>query len=156
MIRNSGMTEKKHWWPKRRIYYWGSWRRAYHWGLKEVPITEKTKEDLITEKPKENPKRSFRSFTTLNDFCIAKNFFFFFLVMVYDKVGDGERDVKRPYLAHFCAEKNHTKISYEYSAIKRWLRCQNIPRIQKISYVRTIKNRWLRTKVAQFAQTKII
>ena len=39
--------------------------------------------------------------------------------MVYDKVGDGDRDVKWPYLAHFCAEKNHTKISYEYSAIKR-------------------------------------
>ena len=74
--------------------------------------------------------------------------------MVYDKVGDGERDVKWPYLAHFCAEKNHTKISYEYSAIKRWLRCQNISRIQKISYVRTIKNRWLRTKSSAICADK--
>ena len=39
------------------------------------------------------------------------------------------------------ADKNHIKISREYSTIKRWLRGGDIPRIQKISDARTIKNR---------------
>ena len=38
-----------------------------------------------------------------------------------------------------------TKI-IQRQAIKHWLRCQDIPRIQKLSYARTIKKRWLRTK----------
>ena len=46
------------------------------------------------------------------------------------------------------AGKNHVKISCEYSAIKRWLRCWDILRIQKISNARTIKNRWLSTKTS--------
>ena len=45
-------------------------------------------------------------------------------------------------------DKNYTKISCEYSAIKRWLRCRDIPHIQKISHVRTIKNGWLMTKTS--------
>ena len=45
---------------------------------KEDPITVKPKEDPITVKPKEDPKMTFRSFRTLNGFCIAKNSFFFF------------------------------------------------------------------------------
>ena len=40
-----------------------------------------------------------------------------------------------------CADKNHTKINREYITIKRWLRGRDIPRIQKISDARTIKNR---------------
>ena len=44
------------------------------------------------------------------------------------------------------AYKNHAKISCEYSAINRWLRCQNISHIQKISDAAAIKNRWLRPK----------
>ena len=48
----------------------------------------------------------------------------------------------------FYADKNHTKISCEYYAIKRWLRCRDIPRIQKMSDARTIKNRWLMTKTS--------
>ena len=42
------------------------------------------------------------------------------------------------------SDKNHIKISREYSTIKRWLKGGDIPRIQKISDARTIKNRWLR------------
>ena len=48
------------------------------------------------------------------------------------------RDMEQPYLAQFCAEKKHTKISCEHSAIKRCLRCQDIPRIQKISDARSV------------------
>ena len=51
-------------------------------------------------------------------------------------------------LAQFCADNVHAKISCEYSAIKRWLSCRDIPRIQKISDARTIKNRWLGTKTS--------
>ena len=43
------------------------------------------------------------------------------------------REMLWPYLAQFYADKNCTKISCEYSAIKRWLRCRDILRIQKIS-----------------------
>ena len=42
------------------------------------------------------------------------------------------------------ADKNHIKISREYSTIKHWSRGRDIPRTQKISDARTIKNRWLR------------
>ena len=49
------------------------------------------------------------------------------------------REMLWPYLAQFYADKNCTKISCEYSAIKRWLRCRDILRIQKISDARTIK-----------------
>ena len=52
------------------------------------------------------------------------------------------------------ADKNHTKISCEYSAIKRCLRCRDIPRIQKLSDARTIKNRWLRTKTSAICAYK--
>ena len=34
-------------------------------------------------------------------------------------------------LGQFCAYKNHTKISREYFAIKRWLRCRDTLNIQK-------------------------
>ena len=50
--------------------------------------------------------------------------------------------------------KNHTKISCEYSAIKCWLRCRDILRIQKISDARTIKNRWLMTKTSPICAGK--
>ena len=54
------------------------------------------------------------------------------------------------------ADKNHTKIRCEYSAIKHWLRCRDILRIQKISDARTIKNRWCMTKTnALYAYKKI-
>ena len=33
---------------------------------------------------------SLRSFGTLNDFCVAKKLLFGFLMMVYDRVGDGD------------------------------------------------------------------
>ena len=49
-------------------------------------------------------------------------------------------------LAQFTHTKNYTKISWEYLAIIRWLRCREIMRIQKISDVHAIENRWLRTK----------
>ena len=64
------------------------------------------------------------------------------------------RDMKWLYLAQFCADKNHTKISCEYSAIKRWLRCRDILRIQKIRDARTIKNCWLRTKTSAICADK--
>ena len=41
-------------------------------------------------KPKENPKRIVKTFRTLDNFCIAK-IPFFFLVMVYDRVGDADK-----------------------------------------------------------------
>ena len=46
----------------------------------------------------------------------------------------------------FYAYKYHAKISCEYSAINRSLRCRDISRIQKISDAHAIKNRGLKTK----------
>ena len=42
------------------------------------------------------------------------------------------------------ADKNHIRISREYSTIKRWLKCRDVSRIQTISDAHTIKNLWLR------------
>ena len=64
------------------------------------------------------------------------------------------RDIQSAILGQFYADKNHTKIMCEYSAIKRWLRCRDIPRIEKISDARTIKNRWLRTKISAICADK--
>ena len=52
------------------------------------------------------------------------------------------------------ADKNHTRTSGQYSTIKFWLRCQDIPRIQNISDARTIKNRWLRNKTSAICADK--
>ena len=56
-------------------------------------------------------------------------------------------------LGQFYADKNHTNISGEYVIKIRCLKAplshaqtRDIPRIEKISDARTIKNRWLRTK----------
>ena len=57
-------------------------------------------------------------------------------------------------LVQFYAYKNHTKISCEYSAIKRWLSCQDILCIQKISAAHTIKNHWLVTKTSAICAYK--
>ena len=54
----------------------------------------------------------------------------------------------------FYAYKNHTKISCEYFAKKRWLKCREVLRIQKISDARTIKNRWSRTKTSIICANK--
>ena len=62
--------------------------------------------------------------------------------------------MKWPHLVQFCLDKSHTKMSCEYSAIKRWLRCRDIPRIQKISDTPTIKNCWLRTKTSAICADK--
>ena len=35
--------------------------------------------------------KTLRSFRTLNDFCAAKKTLFGFLVMAYDRVGDGDK-----------------------------------------------------------------
>ena len=79
-------------------------------GLKEDPITEDHKDDPITYRSKKKTKslrnlkrtlslrtlkrtlslRALTSVSTLNDFCAAKTFFGF-LVIVYDRVGDGEK-----------------------------------------------------------------
>ena len=54
----------------------------------------------------------------------------------------------------FYTYKNHTKISFEYSAIKRWFRRRDILHIQKISDMHTIKNRWLMTKTSAICEDK--
>ena len=41
-------------------------------------------------KPKENPERIVKTFRSLNKFCIPK-ISFFFLVIVYDRVGDADK-----------------------------------------------------------------
>ena len=63
------------------------------------------------------------------------------------------RDVYWGVLEQFYADKNHTNISGEYVIKIRCLKAplshaqtRDIPRIEKISDARTIKNRWLRTK----------
>ena len=53
------------------------------------------------------------------------------------------------------ADKNHTKISREYSAIKRWLGTNLCHTHTKISDARTIKKRWLGLKLTQFTQSCI-
>ena len=58
----------------------------------------------------------------------AKNDFEKYIYYAYFAV---PRDVQLGLLGQFYADKNHTKISREYSAIKRWLRCRDILHIQK-------------------------
>ena len=77
----------------------GPWRRPYNWGLREDPIVEDPKEYPINDKPKEGlslwnlkttlSMKILRSFRTFNDFYATK--LFGFLVMVYDRVGDGDK-----------------------------------------------------------------
>ena len=59
-------------------------------------------------------------------------------------------------LSHFAqaGQPTHIRISCEYFAIKHWLRCRDIPRIQKISDACTIKNRWLGTKTSAICADK--
>ena len=53
-------------------------------------MTEDPKEIPITEDPKENQSEHL-AFQALNDFCAPQKSFFGFLVMVYDRVGDGNK-----------------------------------------------------------------
>ena len=57
------MPEKEHWWSKRRIYYWGPW-------IGTPVLFEQSRDPqwLLHSKKR-----------------------FFFLVMVYDKVSDGDK-----------------------------------------------------------------
>ena len=85
--------------------------RAYHWGLKMTLSQRTIKRTLWLRDLKKNLKktlrnlkrtlsldtlkrtlsmRTLRSFSTLDNFY-ATNFFFHFLVIVYDRVGDGEK-----------------------------------------------------------------
>ena len=57
-------------------------------------------------------------------------------------------------MGQFYADKNHTKISCEYSTIKCWLGSRDILCIQKISDARTIKTHWLRTKTSLICADK--
>ena len=100
MIKNSDMAEKEHWWSNRRIYYCKPWRRLYHWGLKEDPITEDTKEGPINEKPKEDIITVTPIDNSVNEvpqelqdpqWLLRRKWTLFgFLLMVYDRVGDGD------------------------------------------------------------------
>ena len=92
------MTEKKHRRPKGRISYCRTWRRAYHWGLNKDSVTEDPKENPINKRTPSlwNIKtalamKSLKSFRILNDFCVVKKYLFSYLVMVYDRVGDGDK-----------------------------------------------------------------
>ena len=95
------MAEKEHWWSKRRIHYCGPWRRLYHWGLKEDPITEDPKENHINEKSKENTITVIPKDNSINEdpqelkypqwLLHRKLTLFGFLLMVYDRVRDGNK-----------------------------------------------------------------
>ena len=95
------MAEKVYWWSKRRIYYCVPWGRLHHWGVKEDPITEDPKENPINEKPKEDiniatPIDNFinEDWQELQDpqwLLRRKLTLFGFLIMVYDRVGDGDK-----------------------------------------------------------------
>ena len=86
---------------KRRIYYCGPWRRLYHWWLKEDSITEDRKEDPINEKPKEDTTTVKPIDNSINEdpqelqdsqwLLHHKLTLFVFLVMVHDKVDDGDK-----------------------------------------------------------------
>ena len=105
LIKNSNMAEKEHWWSKRRIYYCEPCRRLCHWGLKEDPVTEDPKENPFNEKSKED----IITVTTVDNFINEdpqelqdpqwllrlKLFLFSFLLMVYDRVGDGDKISKK-------------------------------------------------------------
>ena len=80
--------------------------RTYYCGLKENPINKKPKEDTITVTPTDNsinedpqelqdPQRLLRCKLTL----------FGFLVMVYEKVDDGDK-ISRPWKALFSCEQS--------------------------------------------------
>ena len=73
----------------------------YHWGLKENPITEDPKENPITKKPKADTITVILSDNSINEdphelqdpqwLLRSKWTLFGFLVMVYDRVGDGDK-----------------------------------------------------------------
>ena len=80
--------------------------RTYYCGLKENPINKKPKEDTITVTPTDNsinedpqelqdPQRLLRCKLTL----------FGFLVMVYEKVDDGDK-ILRPWKALFSWDQS--------------------------------------------------
>ena len=65
------------------------WRRPYNWRLREDPITDEPKENSINEKPTEGPITVKPKDNAIND--DPKKILFDFLVMVYDRVGDGDK-----------------------------------------------------------------
>ena len=85
------------WW----IYYCGSWRRLCHWGLiensiiedpKENPVNEKPKEDIITVTPIDNSiNKDPQELQDPQWLMRHKLTLFGFLLMVYDRVGDGDK-----------------------------------------------------------------
>ena len=115
---------------KRRIYYCGPWRRrTYLWGLKEDHFTKDPKDNPINEKPKEVPLITVK----LKDNAInedpqefqgpqwllrRKLTLFSFLVMVYDRVDDGDKFSKKDFglgRLHFHATshlKNEAKVFF--------------------------------------------
>ena len=110
------MSEKEHWRPNRRIYYRGPWTEAYHRGLKENPITEDPYEDPITEKPKENPRGPSGASKPSMTFPLQKTLFFF-LVMVYDRVDDGD---KRSFETFGLGRLHFNAISHLKTEVKRF------------------------------------
>ena len=96
--KNSDMAEKEHWWPKRRIYYCGPWRRLRtqrgHPNTEEPkgnPINEKCKEGIITVTPIDNTiNEDSQELQGPQGFLRRELTLFGFLLMLYDRVVDGD------------------------------------------------------------------
>ena len=97
----------------------GHWRRPCNWGLREDPIAEDPKENPINEKPKEGPITVKSKDNAINEelqdfqwLLRHKKTLFGFLVMVYDRVGDGDKfSNENLSLARPCFHgTNHLKI----------------------------------------------
>ena len=58
--------------------------------LKKSVLLRNLKRTLSPRTLRRTLSLSLRSFGTLNDFCVAKKLLFGFLMMVYDRVGDGD------------------------------------------------------------------
>ena len=123
------MTEKERSWFKRRIYYCEPWRRLYQWGLKQDPITEDPKENSINEKPKEDIVTMTPIDNSINEdpqelqdpqwLLSHKLTLFGFLLMVYDRVGDGHKISKENFgYGRSCFHApSHLKIKAEIFAL---------------------------------------
>ena len=107
----------------------GPWRRPYNWGLREDPITEDPKKNPINEKwnyetyaIKEDPQELQGVSTTF----APQKLFFSFLVMVYDRVDDGDKfsnESLGPARPRFYGT-SHLKI--ETKVFFSWTLCQNV------------------------------
>ena len=87
--KNSGMSEKEHWWPTIKIYYWGDPEEEPSTVDSKRTVSLRTLERIVSLRNLNRilSMRPLRSCRNLNYFC-SKKTLFGFLIMVHSRVGD--------------------------------------------------------------------